>query len=226
MKYTYYLFLFVLAFYSNTNAQSLDYCPKLTYTQYIGSKDRTNNGDTTRLQTFLKQNLKLGDDKYVVTGYFGLVTKNFVQQFQSKNNLIVTGIVGEVTRNKILNLCTTTLKDNTNVSQSTYNTFINQPTIKYFTSTMYQQGLVGVCEVGIRSFSPCNGTALLNWSVSNISSCSISGGPINNATLDPLNGVNISPTKTTIYTLNCIGKNGQQITATTTVNIEKKRCTG
>ncbi len=86
-------------------------CPELKYFQKLGSNDKRNNGETSKLQSFLKQNLSLSNQQFLVSGHFGRVTQNFVKQFQENNNLIISGQVGQITRNKILGSCSSSVDD-------------------------------------------------------------------------------------------------------------------
>jgi hypothetical protein len=62
------------------------------------SNDKNSNGKVTKLQNFL---LSKGYIKVSPTGNYGPATVEGVKEFQRKNNLIVTGIVGNITRDKI-----------------------------------------------------------------------------------------------------------------------------
>lgn len=104
------LVLFVIT--SVTNAQSDQrlitvpkICPTLTKYQALGSSDVRTNGETTKLQIFLKNYLGLTDSQYIVTGYFGRITSKFVKEFQSRNSLIATGQIGQPSRAKIAQVC-------------------------------------------------------------------------------------------------------------------------
>lgn len=90
---------------SAQNTSQQNYCPNLKYYQGIGSRNSRNVGETSKLQKFLKQNLNLTNQQFLVTGYFGNVTKEFVKQFQENNNLVISGVVGAPTRLKIAQAC-------------------------------------------------------------------------------------------------------------------------
>ncbi len=79
--------------------------PSLNYLMSRGSIDKKTNFEVTLLQSFLKTNLNLTDQEFIVTGYFGRVTENFVKKFQKQNGLVVSGIVGAATRKKIAETC-------------------------------------------------------------------------------------------------------------------------
>jgi peptidoglycan hydrolase-like protein with peptidoglycan-binding domain len=119
-------FTFSINFSYAQNTTQQNYCPNLTYYQTVGSRDSRNRGETTKLQTFLKQHLNLNNQQFIATGHFGNLTKNYVKQFQKENGLIVTGIVGKVTRDRIALVCnynednqTTQINANTTINQST-----------------------------------------------------------------------------------------------------------
>ncbi len=121
-------------------SSALNYCPNLKYFQQVGSKDKTNSGETTKLQKFLKQNLQLTDSQFIVTGFFGLITREFVKQFQENNGLIVTGIVGSPTRSKIIATCST----QTTPLESTCNSYCPTPS----TGCYYQNPPINSCGCG------------------------------------------------------------------------------
>jgi hypothetical protein len=62
------------------------------------SNDKNSNGEVTKLQNYLYAN---GYLKVKGNGNYGPATVQAVKDFQKVNNLIVTGVVGEVSRNKI-----------------------------------------------------------------------------------------------------------------------------
>lgn len=70
-----------------------------------GYTDRNTNGDVTKLQKFLKEELKLSDADFLPTGYFGKLTEKYVREFQKRNLISTTGIIGKVSRKKISDKC-------------------------------------------------------------------------------------------------------------------------
>jgi hypothetical protein len=77
------------------------YCPKLSYNLYIGLTDNATAGQVSELQKFLSTRYS-----QPVTGYFGLISKANVAQFQRDMNIFpVTGGVGPITRGSIAYLC-------------------------------------------------------------------------------------------------------------------------
>lgn len=75
-------------------------CTDLSSRMLVGSTDQSSNGEVSALQSFLVAQGYMAE----VTGYFGMVTENAVKSFQNDKNLIVTGIVGQVTRDTARNL--------------------------------------------------------------------------------------------------------------------------
>jgi subtilisin family serine protease len=76
-------------------------CIDIKNTLRVGTQDATTQGDVSHLQTFLKsKNYFTGE----VTGNFLQDTEKAVRQFQFDNNLIVTGIVGRVSKETIYTL--------------------------------------------------------------------------------------------------------------------------
>lgn len=85
----------------------VDNCPtSLTFTLKKGSVDLKTNNEVSLVQKFLKKNLILSDNVFLVTGIYGGVTERFVKKFQKQNGILETGVVGNITRNKITSLCT------------------------------------------------------------------------------------------------------------------------
>ena len=66
-----------------------------------GSTDTTSNREVSQLQYFLKLG---GYFNTTVTGNYLSITEEAVKAFQKDNNLIVTGIAGKVTREKMKDL--------------------------------------------------------------------------------------------------------------------------
>ena len=75
-----------------------DSCVNLTNNLRFRARDTQVNGEVSDLQDFL---IDEGYMKGVSTGYFGKATIKSVKSFQSANNLISSGIIGNVTRAKI-----------------------------------------------------------------------------------------------------------------------------
>jgi hypothetical protein len=70
-------------------------CPTITNTMYYGVDNTISHGDVSTLQSFLKQHEYFTED---TTGFFRHYTEEAVKAYQRDNHLIVTGIVGKVTR--------------------------------------------------------------------------------------------------------------------------------
>lgn len=81
-----------------------NFCPTLKTNLRKGS-----HGDEVKnLQKFLKQKFNLSDNDFVVTGTFGKITEKYVKEFQKRNSVSTTGTVGNLTRKKLLENCSTT----------------------------------------------------------------------------------------------------------------------
>ena len=80
-------------------------CPKLSEFMGKGYTDTKANGEVTTLQIFIKNNLKLNDQQFLVTGNYGKLTEKYVMQFQKENGLATTGMVTNLTREKIGKMC-------------------------------------------------------------------------------------------------------------------------
>ncbi len=76
-------------------------CINLGQHMSLGITDKETSGEVTRLQLFLKERGYFKED---ITGIFGKVTESAVKSFQTDKNLIVTGQVGQVTRDTIKSL--------------------------------------------------------------------------------------------------------------------------
>jgi uncharacterized protein with FMN-binding domain len=74
-----------------------------------GYTDRNTNGDVSKLQKFLKEELKLSDADFLPTGYFGKLTEKYVREFQKRNSISTTGIIGKISRKKISDKCVSIL---------------------------------------------------------------------------------------------------------------------
>ncbi len=79
-------------------------CPDLTYTLKRGSRDASTGGQVSGLQVFLANHFNLGEET-LVGGYFGARTEQYVKRFQTENGLPSFGIVGSLTRAKIVQIC-------------------------------------------------------------------------------------------------------------------------
>ncbi len=77
---------------------SSDMCTNITQILYSGLDDTVTDNNVSLLQLFLQQR---GYYTMPITGYFRTHTKKAVEAYQRDNNLIVTGIVGKVTGDKI-----------------------------------------------------------------------------------------------------------------------------
>ncbi|MCF7844196.1 peptidoglycan-binding protein [Candidatus Gracilibacteria bacterium] len=73
-------------------------CTDMKHHMEYGDSDMTTFGEVSQLQYFLKLN---GYFNYKVTGYYFRITKEAVKAFQRDNNLIISGIAGKVTREKM-----------------------------------------------------------------------------------------------------------------------------
>jgi hypothetical protein len=60
---------------------------------------------------------------------------------------------------------------------------------------------------------------ILTLYTTSVSSCTINGGNYNAANVNPNGTFTVNPTQTTTYTANCIGNNGQLVTAQAVVNV-------
>ncbi len=87
-----------------TGSASGSSCPNLSITMQRGSRDATTGGQVTELQVFLADRYGLSEED-VVTGFFGKTTHAYVVRFQQETNLPTFGIVGQLTRAKIVEVC-------------------------------------------------------------------------------------------------------------------------
>lgn len=76
-------------------------CINLTKVLQHGSKDTKNSNEVYKLRNFLKEDRDFVSNKIDTLGYFGTNTKLAVINFQKKNNIKGTGVVGQLTRAKI-----------------------------------------------------------------------------------------------------------------------------
>lgn len=73
-------------------------CLRFTKNLRYGLHDKGTDVAVSQLQTFLRTNNLL---QKIPTGFFGASTVQAVKKFQNKNGLLVTGIMGPITRTKI-----------------------------------------------------------------------------------------------------------------------------
>lgn len=67
---------------------------------------RGHKGDEVKtIQKILREKLNLSDNDLLVTGSFGKVTEKYIKEFQKRNNILPTGMVGNLTRKKIYENC-------------------------------------------------------------------------------------------------------------------------
>ncbi|MCF7843913.1 FG-GAP-like repeat-containing protein [Candidatus Gracilibacteria bacterium] len=84
-------------------------CVNFRNRMYVGRTDAVTNGEVSLLQYYLKQ---LGYFNTKETGYFGEITDIALKNFQRDHNLIVTGIAGKITRDKLNeNTCNTNIEE-------------------------------------------------------------------------------------------------------------------
>lgn len=76
-------------------------CTDLKNKMFLGTRDVFVENEVSELQAFLNKKGYLNESP---SGYFGSVTESAVKVFQKDNSLIVTGIVGKVTRDTIQKL--------------------------------------------------------------------------------------------------------------------------
>jgi len=112
MKFIVNLLFISLILVGNAVAQTPDYsglgnvsCPSLSRYLKYNFTDANTGGEVSQLQHFLINYFKLNKTELSVTGFFDKVSKGHVMNFQRENGLIVTGLVGRPTRNKILSKC-------------------------------------------------------------------------------------------------------------------------
>jgi len=104
---------------NDVNSANTDvYCPKLTVLLRYGDRDTSRYGQVTELQKFLKSYFALADKDYITSGIFGALTRKHVINYQAENDIILTGVVGAVSRAKISEVC----GDSVNSPVSTNNT--------------------------------------------------------------------------------------------------------
>ena len=97
------------------------YCPLLRSALQRSDSDLAKPGrQVTELQHFFSGYYNI-DPQVIITGYFGLITRGLVMQFQSETGIPAIGIVGPLTRAKIVEACggASTPSMNTTVVPST-----------------------------------------------------------------------------------------------------------
>jgi peptidoglycan hydrolase-like protein with peptidoglycan-binding domain len=77
---------------------SINSCINLSFNLKFRSKDLNTNGEVSDLQSFLQDKGYLSSDP---TGFFGRLTENAVQSYQSGKGFAATGFVGQYTREQI-----------------------------------------------------------------------------------------------------------------------------
>lgn len=82
----------------SSTVSKISACTTLTKTLSLGSKDTKTSTNVAKLQKYLNS---IGYTKFKPTGYFGALTRTAVIDFQKKNKLPPTGIVGKLTIAKI-----------------------------------------------------------------------------------------------------------------------------
>lgn len=71
-------------------------CLNLAFNQTLGSRDSKTEGEVTKLQDFLNQ---IGLLNHIPTGYFGVLTRAALAQYQTQNNIYPNlGYLGPLTR--------------------------------------------------------------------------------------------------------------------------------
>jgi len=94
-------------------------CLRLAYNLYLGKSDRDTNGEVSKLQQFLAQDSSVYPEAQI-TGFFGPLTEQALQRWQSKNNVVSSGssettgygVVGAQTRAAIAGRCGTVARGN------------------------------------------------------------------------------------------------------------------
>ena len=93
--------IFLLTFFSlllSANVFALPSCPTINRNLYLGNSGQ----DVRQLQTYLYSYYNYTSNP---TGYFGLITRRLVQNFQRQFKILPVGSVGPITRQAILNNC-------------------------------------------------------------------------------------------------------------------------
>ncbi len=94
------------------------------------------------------------------------------------------------------------------------------PLINTFSGYRYpiNNNLSGTCVVGV--LSPCNGSAVLNWTTTNVNYCTLAGPSITTLSVSGNSGVNVSPisTSNSTYTLTCYNSAGTAVSSIATID--------
>lgn len=85
----------------NQTADTSNYCPSISSNLRRGSS----GNEVKELQKFLKDYYDLSDDNFIVSGTFGRLTQKYVMQFQGEQGLVQSGMVGAMTKGKIVRVC-------------------------------------------------------------------------------------------------------------------------
>lgn len=112
---------------SSNNFSSSDSCLNLQYNLKLKSNDKNTNGEVTKLQDFLAKNAYLVG--VTINGNYGPATRKAVKDFQRSNNLVVTGIVGKITRGKVSAL---SCGDKTNSARNIINIIKEEDVNNYY----------------------------------------------------------------------------------------------
>lgn len=94
------------------------YCPTLSTTMQIGSRDSAVSGQVSELQKFLADYYDTNPVE-LVTGYYGRITQGYVIRFQQEQLLPTFGIAGQLTRAAISRACLNTTTSTAHVSTAT-----------------------------------------------------------------------------------------------------------
>ncbi len=99
------------------------YCPVLSITMQRGARDVSYRGQVSELQKFISDYYDINPEK-IVTGFFGRLTQEYVQQFQREQKLPTFGITGSMTRAAIAKVCggISTNQSSTNTQNNVLNT--------------------------------------------------------------------------------------------------------
>lgn len=118
---------------SGTVSATSTQCPSpvLTMTLYRGQRDAQTGGQVSSLQDFLADYFNLPGS--FTTGYFGVKTEQYVQQFQARRDIAQVGYVGKLTRAAIQSECTGTqpTTSSTTGSLSVLDSVVSNGTLQY-----------------------------------------------------------------------------------------------
>jgi len=199
----------------NTPAEIVKTCIAINSNLKLEDKDSTLNGNAvTILQKFLNRD---GYLKVTPTGYFGNLTLSAVKTFQTVNDLVVTGEIDTVTRERIKELeCNNIEVSSTSISTNPANPPIaNKPDSLPPTITIKTIPEKAILDEYVT----------LTWTANNaIGNCNLNatdtlGGTLK-ATVAFDGASQVGPIKApTTYTIVCYNKYGIPATNSTTVNI-------